>query len=65
MRAFDGERNAMFIAVAAELLDVVAGRAEPSCTVTDGLAALRVVEAARMSSREGRRVALAEVGGAV
>lgn len=64
VRAFDGERNAMFVAVAAELLDVVAGRAEPSCTVTDGLAALRVVEAARTSSREGRRVALAEVGGA-
>jgi predicted dehydrogenase len=61
VRRFDGERNAMFVAVAAELLEVAAGRAAPSCTAADGLAALRVVEAARTSSREGRRVALAEI----
>jgi predicted dehydrogenase len=52
----------MFAAVAAELLDVAAGRTVPSCTVADGLAALRVVEAARRSSAEGRRVTVAEVG---
>ena len=63
VRAFDGARNEMFMAVAAELLGVTAGRVEPSCTAADGLAALRVVEAARTSSREGRRVTLAEVGG--
>ena len=60
-RRFDGDRNDMFLAVATELLDVAAGRTAPSCTVDDGLAALRVVEAARRSSAEGRRVALAEV----
>lgn len=64
VRTFDGARNDMFLAVATELLDVAAGRTDPSCTAADGLAALRVVEAARTSSREGRRVALAEVGGA-
>ncbi|MGA0830788.1 MAG: Gfo/Idh/MocA family protein [Nitriliruptoraceae bacterium] len=62
VRHFDGERNDMFTAVAAELIDVAAGRTAPSCTVADGLAALRVVEAARRSSAEGRRVGLAEVG---
>lgn len=60
-RRFDDDRNDMFVAVATELLDVVAGRSVPSCTVDDGLAALRVVEAARRSSAEGRRVALGEV----
>jgi predicted dehydrogenase len=60
---FDGDRNNMFVAVARELLDVVAGTTAPSCTAADGLAALRVIEAARTSSRTGRRVALSEVGG--
>jgi predicted dehydrogenase len=62
VRRFDGERNDMFVAVARELLDVAAGRTEPSCTVADGLATLRVVEAARTSSRDGRRVVLSEIG---
>ncbi len=64
VRRFDGERNDMFTAVVSELIDVAAGRTVPSCTVADGLAALRVVEAARTSSREGRRVVLGTGDGA-
>ena len=63
VESFDGDRNDMFLSVAQELLAVASDGAAPSCTAADGLAALRVVEAARTSSREGRRVALTEVGG--
>jgi predicted dehydrogenase len=58
---FTGERNDMFVAVARELLDVVAGRRSPSCGVEDGLQVLRVIDAARRSHADGRRVALDEV----
>jgi predicted dehydrogenase len=43
-------------------LDSVATRRRPPVDVCDGLEALRVVEAAELSSRLGRRVALEEVG---
>ncbi|MBI1845486.1 MAG: Gfo/Idh/MocA family oxidoreductase [Candidatus Rokubacteria bacterium] len=46
-----------------EFLDAVAGRRRPSVDVEDGLRALRVVEAAQLSSRLGRRVSLDEVPG--
>lgn len=43
-------------------LDSVATRRRPPVDVREGLEALRVVEAAELSSRLGRRVALEEVG---
>ena len=61
--AFDAARNDMFVAVAREFLGIVAGSDAPSCTLTDGLRVLEVVEAARRSSDEGRRVPIAEVSG--
>ena len=60
---FDSARNDMFVAVAGEFLDTIAGSRAPSCTLDDGLRVLEVVEAARRSSDEGRRVPIAEVGG--
>ncbi len=45
-----------------EFLEAVAGRRSPAVDVQAGLLALRVVEAAQLSSRLGRRVALEEVG---
>ncbi len=45
-----------------EFLESVATRRRPSVDVGDGLRALQVVEAAQLSSRLGRRVALDEVG---
>ena len=56
---FGGERNDMFLALATEFLEVLAGRAQPACTLADGLCVMEVVEAARSShSRGGCRVAI-------
>lgn len=50
------ERNELFIAEAAHLLDLVAGTAEPKCTLDDGLAAVELCE-------EVQRVAATTNGG--
>ena len=57
------ERNDMFLAVAREFLDVISGAPPRTCTIEDGVEAMRVIEAVRRSSAEGRRVNLAEVAG--
>jgi predicted dehydrogenase len=49
---FSQERNDMFVAVAREFLEVLDGRPVRTCTIADGVQVLRVVEAARRSSRE-------------
>lgn len=59
---FGSERNDMFVAVARDLLALVEG-ARPRCGIDEGLRVLEVVEAARISSAEGRRIAIGEVGG--
>jgi predicted dehydrogenase len=55
---FEHERNEMFVAAARHFLDVAAGRADPACTLDDGVAVMRVIEAIRRSSAEGRVVAV-------
>src|SRR4051812_12102824 len=55
---FAGERNDMFVAVAKEYLDVIAGRAKPSCTLAEGVVVVELIEAIRMSSKEGLAVTL-------
>jgi predicted dehydrogenase len=55
---FACERNDMFVAVAREYLDVLAGRARPSCTLAEGVGVMRLIEAIRNSSAQGRSVAL-------
>ena len=55
---FDNDRNDMFVNVAREFLDVLAGDLQPSCTIDDGLRVLQLIEAARTSSREERMVRL-------
>ncbi len=57
---FTCERNEMFIAVAREFLQVMQG-SPASCTLADGVAVLRIIEAARRSSSEGRIVRMSEV----
>jgi predicted dehydrogenase len=54
---FAHERNDMFVAVAKEFLEVVAGRAEPSCTLAEGIGVMELIEAIRTSSKDGRAVA--------
>jgi predicted dehydrogenase len=55
---FTCERNDMFVAVAKEFLDVIAGRAKPSCTLEEGVGVMELIEAIRASSKDGRVVAL-------
>jgi predicted dehydrogenase len=57
---FDCERNHMFVETAREFLDVAARVRPPSCTASDGVDVLRLVEMARRSTDERRTVALAE-----
>lgn len=56
--SFDCERNEMFLAVAREYLALLAGDGAPSCSFADGLAVMEVIDAARRSSDEGRRLDL-------
>ncbi len=51
---YTGERNDMFVAVAREFLDLVENGGTPSCTIADGVDVMRVVEACRRSTVEGR-----------
>jgi predicted dehydrogenase len=55
---FANERNDMFVEVAKEFLEVVAGRAEPSCTLAEGVGVMELIEAVRSSSKDGRAVVI-------
>ena len=52
------ERNDMFANVAREFLAALDGADAGTCTVADGVRVLEVIEAMRLSSQTGRRVAL-------
>ena len=52
---FTHERNDMFVAVAKEYLDIVAGKAEPSCTLLDGVNVMHLIEMIRESHAEDGR----------
>jgi predicted dehydrogenase len=58
---FENERNDMFVEVGREFLEVIARAAEPSCTIQDGVDVLRVIEAMRSSSMQGRTVTMETV----
>lgn len=59
-RNYDCQRNDMFVGAMREFLSLVSGTGlAPRCTLQDGLNVLKVLEAARRSSDEGRVVALA------
>ncbi len=56
---FEGERNDMFVGVAGDFLQLIDGNlGAKRCTIEDGINALRVVDACRRSSAEGRRIML-------
>jgi predicted dehydrogenase len=57
---FSCERNEMFMGAALEFLAVLEGRQEPSCTIEDGRAVMRILEAMRESSATSRVVGLVE-----
>ena len=52
------ERNDLFIAQIKHFLEVVRGKAEPICTLEDGIQALRLALAAKESQASGRTIAL-------
>jgi predicted dehydrogenase len=54
-KTFSYERNDMFVEVAKEYLDVVAGKAEPSCTLLEGINVMHLIEMIRQSSAEDGR----------
>jgi predicted dehydrogenase len=53
-----GERERAQSSLIAHLLDVSAGLTRPACTGADGIAALSVINAARVSAAEGRTIAV-------
>lgn len=56
-QTFECERNDMFMGVARDFIEMIHGRlADKRCTVEDGVAALKIVDACRLSSAEGRTV---------
>jgi len=57
-KEYSFERNDMFVDLAREFLEVIDGREEMTCTLEDGLAVLRIIEACRKSSETERMVAL-------
>ena len=48
----------MFIGVAQEFLTCISENKQPSCTITDGINVLKVVEAARQSSDQHKEIQL-------
>lgn len=52
------ERNLLFVEEMRHFLDVVEGRAEPVCTLDDGVRALEIALAAQDAARDGKRVAV-------
>jgi predicted dehydrogenase len=59
IESFSVERNAMFLGVAREFLELIHSNYAPlTCTISDGLKVLEVVEACRESQHTGREVVL-------
>ncbi len=55
---YEFERNDMFVAVAREFIDVVNGKVVPGCTITDGINVMRIIEACRQSSDQGKTITM-------
>ncbi|MBT3494313.1 MAG: Gfo/Idh/MocA family oxidoreductase [Rhodospirillaceae bacterium] len=53
---FECERNDMFMGVAREYLAVLGGAPVDTCAIADGLGVMALLEAARQSHAEGRRI---------
>lgn len=52
------ERNDLFLAQMRHFLDVVAGKADPICTLLDGERALQIALSAHEANRDGRRIGI-------
>jgi predicted dehydrogenase len=54
------ERNAMFVREIQNFLEVIRGKAEPACTLEDGVEVMRLIAAVRASHNTGRLITQAE-----
>jgi len=59
---YDCERNDMFVAAAAEFLEILDGGSVRTCSIDDGVGIMKLIEAARKSSAEGCIVKLTGEG---
>ncbi|MAG11816.1 MAG: dehydrogenase [Parcubacteria group bacterium] len=57
-KKYNHERNDMFIGVAEEFLQCINENKQPSCTITDGINVLQVIEAARKSSETNKEISI-------
>jgi len=57
---FEFERNDMFISAAREFLHLINDASEPTCSLIEGVQVMKILEACRISSNEGRSVFLDE-----
>ena len=55
---FAYDRNDMFVAVAEEFINIIGGQADHTCTIDDGVRVLKLIDAARTSSREEKVIEL-------
>jgi predicted dehydrogenase len=53
------ERNVMFMEQTKHFVDVVGGKAEPSCTLGDGVQVMKIIAAVHESEKTGRLIQLA------
>jgi len=58
---FSHDRNDMFVEVAKEFLNVLSGGSVKTCTIDDGVRVLKLIEAARTSSRQEKAVEIDKV----
>jgi predicted dehydrogenase len=58
---FANSRNDMFVGVAAEFVDVMAGAQPTTCQIEDGIKVLQIIEGVRTSSRLKKVVDLADL----
>ena len=56
---FEGERNDMFLGIAREFLAVLNGQTDLTCSLSEGIETMKLVELCRESSRLGRMIDLA------
>ena len=58
---FNYDRNDMFVAVAEEFLTIIGWHSDPTCNIDDGVRVLKLIEAARTSSRKEKVITLDKI----
>jgi predicted dehydrogenase len=56
----DWERNVMFLEQTKHFVDVVMGKANPSCTLEDGIQVMKIISAVHESQKTGKVISFTE-----